>query len=261
MMGLQDVIAAGRPRFRVIAKEWLVMQNFPMAMSVLLLLACGAVPYAHAECGPDSDAAPAFKKSLKLAMKGSAVEQRNVAASYEAGYQVEPCFPRAYYWYQKAAEQGDEISRQWLERNSGLAELMKGAECIGASCNVPGVDYGASGTAHAGEDGHFYAPLTINGRSIRAMIDTGATVVALTVEDAARLDIDFSQGMQSTSGTANGAMDSRIVTVPALSVAGVGMDNVQVSCCINSAVSLVGMSFLSRVRLSVTGDTLTIQKY
>lgn len=232
-----------------------------LALQLILLLACYAIPPAHADCGPESEASPAFKKSLKLAMKGNAIEQRNVAASYEAGYQVEPCFSRAYHWYKKAAEQGDEISMKWMERNSGLIELMKGAECIGAACNVPGVDYGATGMARAGEDGHFYAPLTVNGRSIQGMIDTGATVVALTAEAAAILGIDFSQGVQNTTGTANGALDNRIVTVPTLTVAGVSMDNVQVSCCINSTVSLIGMSFLSRVRLSVTGETLTIRKY
>ena len=240
------------------------MPHFPVSRIIArtaLLLACCMALAANADCGPETDAAPAFKSSLKQALKGNAIEQRNVAASYEAGYQVERCFPKAHYWYKKSAEQGDEIARQWIERNSGLVELMQGGECIGAACNVKGVDYGTTGTVRAGDDGHFYALLTVNGKSIRGMIDTGASVVALNADAAAELGIDFSQGLQSTTGTANGAMDNRIVTVPALAVAGVGMDNVQVSCCINSAVSLIGMSFLSRVRLSVTGNTLTIQKY
>lgn len=230
------------------------------ALRTILLLLCCAASVAHADCGPESDVDPAFAKSLKRALKGDVVEQRNVAVSYEAGYLVEPCFAKAYYWYKQAAKQGDEKSAQWIARNEALVELMKGDECYGAACKVKGVDYGTTGTAHAGEDGHFYAPLTVNGKTIQGLIDTGATIIALNMESATELGIDFSQGERSMSGTANGPMDNRIVTVPALSVAGVSMDNVQVSCCINSPVSLIGMSFLSRVRLSVTGNTLTIQK-
>lgn len=229
-------------------------------LKALALLFCLASTVAHADCGPDGNASPAFRKSLKRAIEGDAVEQRNVAVSYEAGYMVEPCFSRAYYWYKKAAAQGDEIAKRWLARNDTLIGMMKGNECTGAGCNVPGVDYGTTGTAHAGEDGHFYAPLTVNGKSIQGLIDTGATIVALNADAATALGIDFSQGTESTTGTANGPMDNRIVIVPALAVAGVSLDNVQVSCCINSPVSLIGMSFLGRVSISVSGDTMTIQK-
>ena len=228
------------------------------AMAVLLL--CGASACAYADCGPVSDAPPAFRKSLQLAIKGDVIEQRNVAVSYEAGYMVEPCFSKAYYWYKKAAGQGDKIAQRWLERNNTLIDMMKGEECIGAACNVPGVDYGAKGVAHAGEDGHFYAPLRVKGKTIQGMIDTGASVIALNEDAAMALGIDFSQGLESTTGTANGPLDNRIVIVPSLSVAGVGLDNVQVSCCINSPVSLIGMSFLGRVRISVEGDTMIIEK-
>lgn len=230
-----------------------------LVLRIVLLLCC-TISIACADCGPDKNAAPAFERSLQLAIKGDVIEQRNVAASYEAGYQVEPCFAKAYYWYKQAAKQGDEISIQWVARNDALTALMKGEECSGAACKVKGVDYGTTGTVEAGDDGHFYAPLTVNGKSIQGLIDTGATIIALNEEAAAELGIDFSQGEQSKSGTANGPMDNRIVIVPALAVAGVGMDNVQVSCCIKSPVSLIGMSFLSRVRLSVEGNTLTIRK-
>ena len=229
-------------------------------LRTIILLLCCAACFAHADCGPEKNVDPAFAKSLQRALKGDMVEQRNVAVSYEAGYLVEPCFAKAYYWYKQAAKQGDAISAQWIARNDALAALMKGTECSGAGCKVAGVDYGTTGTARAGEDGHFYAPLTINGKSIQGLIDTGATVVALNAEGAAILGLDFSQGTENMSGTANGPMDNRIVIVPTLAVAGVSMSNVQVSCCINSPVSLIGMSFLGRVRLSVSGTTLTIQK-
>jgi clan AA aspartic protease (TIGR02281 family) len=229
------------------------------ALRTILLCLC-AVSTAYADCEPETNTDPAFAQSLKLAIKGNVVEQRNVAVSYEAGYLVKPCFTNAYFWYKQAAQQGDEISAKWVARNDPLIALMKGPECSGAICGVAGVDYGASGTAHAEEGGHYFAPLTINGKTIQGLIDTGATIIALNAQGAAELGIDFSQGEQSSSSTANGSMGNRIVTVPKLTVAGISMDNVEVSCCVNSPESLIGMSFLSRVRFSVEDNTMNIHK-
>lgn len=226
------------------------------ALRAIVLLFCFAVSAAYADCEPERGSDPVFAKSLKKAIKGDVIEQRNVAVSYEAGYLVGRCFANAYFWYKQAAKQGDAISAQWVARNEALIALMNGPECFGASCGAKG----NTGTAYAEENGHFFAPLTINGKTIRGLIDTGATIIALNKEDAAELGIDFSQGNENMSGTANGAMVSRIVTVPELTVAGVSIDNVQVSCCINSSVSLIGMSFLSRVRFAVDGNALSIKK-
>jgi len=225
----------------------------------ILLLFCCAVSVAYADCEPEKGTDPSFAKSLKRAIKGDVIEQRNIAVSYEAGYLVEPCFANAYFWYKQAAKQGDAISVQWLAHNEALIALMNGPECFGAACGGANGKY-STGTAYAEEGGHFFAPLTVNGKTIKGLIDTGATIIALNKDDALELGLDFSQGEQSMSGTANGAMANRIVTVPILTVAGVSLDNVQVSCCINHSVSLIGMSFLSRVRFSVEGNALSIEK-
>ena len=57
-----------------------------------------------------------FMKSYQSAKAGNAVEQRNVAVSYDAGYLVQACPEKAHYWYQKAAQNGDQIARDWLDR-------------------------------------------------------------------------------------------------------------------------------------------------
>lgn len=59
---------------------------------------------------------PEFMKSYQSAKAGNAVEQRNVAVSYDAGYLVQACPEKAHYWYQKAARNGDQIARDWLDR-------------------------------------------------------------------------------------------------------------------------------------------------
>jgi clan AA aspartic protease (TIGR02281 family) len=232
-----------------------------LASKTLLLLLCYVVFPAYADCAPEKIINPSFAKSLKLASQGNVIEQRNVAVSYEVGYLVGSCFSNAYFWYRQAARQGDKLSAEWLARNDALIALMNGPECYGSACGALRSSPGTTGTAYAGEGGHFFAPLSINGKTINGMIDTGATVIALNTAGEAELGINFSQAEQGTSGTANGAMMNRIMTVSNVSVAGVSLDNVQVACCINSPVSLIGMSFLSRVRFTVAGNTMNFRKY
>src|SRR5438874_646637 len=41
-------------------------------------------------------------------------------------------------------------------------------------------------------NGHFYADAAVNGQPVRVVIDTGASMVALTVADAQRIGVPFS---------------------------------------------------------------------
>ncbi|MEL6548729.1 MAG: TIGR02281 family clan AA aspartic protease [Pseudomonadota bacterium] len=104
-------------------------------------------------------------------------------------------------------------------------------------------------------DGHFYLTLEVNGAPIEFVVDTGATDVVLTREDAARAGLDtadlvfFGQAM-----TANGPVE----------IAPVRLDTVEFGSFVDRGVrasvnngqmpgSLLGMSYLSRF------DTLQIQ--
>lgn len=104
-------------------------------------------------------------------------------------------------------------------------------------------------------DGHFYLTLEVNGAPIEFVVDTGATDVVLTREDAARAGLDtadlvfFGQAM-----TANGPVE----------IAPVRLDTVELGSFVDRDVrasvnngqmpgSLLGMSYLSRF------DTLQIQ--
>lgn len=73
---------------------------------------------------------PEFMKSYKRAKAGDAMEQRNVAVSYDAGYLVKACPEKAHYWYQKAANKGDQIAQDWLDRFNKLKAMHDGPEFI-----------------------------------------------------------------------------------------------------------------------------------
>ena len=117
-------------------------------------------------------------------------------------------------------------------------------------------------TYRADASGHFYVTALVNGASIRFMIDTGATVVVLTPDDARAAGI-FMQGLQYTESmsTANGEAlaaqtslrDIRLDQLFVSDVAAVVMEKPM-------PVSLLGMSFLRRLNgYSIKDGVLTIE--
>lgn len=214
---------------------------------------------AFADCNLEENINPGFAKSLKLAAAGNVIEQRNVAVSYEAGYLVGRCFEKAYFWYKEAAKAKDDIATQWVARNDALLALMAGKECFGAGCHPNSVEGALAGVAYSGTHGHFFAPLTINDKTIHGLIDSGASTIALTEAVAKEFGLDFAGGAAVVYQAANGSISARELVVPTLFVSGVRMDDVRVSCCVTGKV-LIGMSFLSRVRISMAGGVMSFQK-
>ena len=123
-----------------------------------------------------------------------------------------------------------------------------------------------SGTASiaASNYGHFETQADINGRTINVMVDTGATLVALTYDDAASLGIfvtpsDFTHQTQ----TANGVARVAPVTIARISIGDITVRNVRgiVSEQGKLAQTLLGMSFLGRLsRVEMRGRTLELQE-
>lgn len=98
-------------------------------------------------------------------------------------------------------------------------------------------------------DGHYWAEADVDGRRVRFVVDTGATVVALTPEDAKRLGydpakLDFIYGVQTANGQARAAR----VELASVSVAGARVKNVDAFVMEDGLeTSLLGMSYLGRL--------------
>jgi hypothetical protein len=71
---------------------------------------------------------PDFLKSYKLALAGNVIEQRNVAVSYDAGYLVSACPVKAHFWYQKAADNQDQIAQNWIAHYNQFKAILDGPE-------------------------------------------------------------------------------------------------------------------------------------
>jgi aspartyl protease family protein len=115
------------------------------------------------------------------------------------------------------------------------------------------------------EDGHYYANAEINGLPINHMlIDTGATYVALSYEDAANLGIFPNSGdFKYESHTANGVGHVAMANLREVRLGDIVLENVSAVVSEPGAqdVSLLGMSFLSRLsRVEATGNTLALRR-
>lgn len=111
-------------------------------------------------------------------------------------------------------------------------------------------------------DGHYWADALIEGRAVRVMVDTGASVVALTRDDAARLGLDLEPAdFSGTVVTASGPVRAAPVRLQAVAVAGARVTSVEALVVEHGLPhSLLGMSYLGRLSsFSATPVGLTLR--
>jgi aspartyl protease family protein len=117
-------------------------------------------------------------------------------------------------------------------------------------------------TFRSGIDGHFQISTEINGSSIRAIFDTGASAVVLTAADARRAGIDTSALDYSVPvSTANGIGRASVVTLDTVAVGSIVRHNVRAFVAERGALdtSLLGMSFLGTLTsYTVTANSLEL---
>lgn len=98
-------------------------------------------------------------------------------------------------------------------------------------------------------DGHYWAQAAVNGKAVQFLVDTGATAVSLTVDDARRLGLDPARlDYRYEVITADGRTRAAAVRLASVSIAGARVDNVD-ALVIEKGLSnsLLGMSYLGRL--------------
>lgn len=111
-------------------------------------------------------------------------------------------------------------------------------------------------------DSHFYADADIDGTNIRMMVDSGASVVALTRRDAEAIGIDVDRlPIGGSANTAGGVVPMRVVTLRSVDVDGIEVRGVQAAVIdADMGVSLLGQSYLSKLdAVNVEGDVMTLR--
>jgi aspartyl protease family protein len=97
--------------------------------------------------------------------------------------------------------------------------------------------------------GHFSLTAAVNGAPIRLVVDTGASLVALTLDDASAAGIGRSELVfNQITQTANGRVRFAPVMLREVRIGQLSIDNVQAAVIENLDQSLLGMSFLRRLK-------------
>ena len=153
-----------------------------------------------------------------------------------------------------------------------LAPFLAGGQQVEAVSSDPVAKPGPSATRVSGRkvrlsadaSGHFNADFKLNGRTVPAMIDTGATVVALNRTTARRIGLNVAESaFMNHAQTANGRVRAAPVTIDRLALGRIELRDVEAVVLDDRALSetLIGMSFLSRLkRYSVEGGALALEQ-
>ena len=130
---------------------------------------------------------------------------------------------------------------------------------VGAGGAAPGA--GSSIVLPMTAGGHFNAAGSINGKAVNFMVDTGATIVALSQAEANRIGLDWKRGRPGLTQTANGTVPVYNVNLTAVRVGDVEIANVA-ALVVPSEMPMVllGNSFLNHFNMRRDNDVMRLEK-
>jgi aspartyl protease family protein len=128
-----------------------------------------------------------------------------------------------------------------------------------AAATTPSVSGVANQRITRNFDGHFYVTADVNGVPIRFIIDTGASMVALSPEDADRANVSL-DGRVGVARTAGGDVEMTQTRIESITVGGLTARAVRGAVVEQLDQSLLGQSFLSQLQsVEISGDTMTLR--
>ena len=110
-------------------------------------------------------------------------------------------------------------------------------------------------------DGHFYADVSIDGVPARMLVDTGASVIALTGSDARAMGVTWSEDqVQAVGQGASGEVKGVPVALDRVQLGNREVQSVEAVVIPDGlGVSLLGQSFLEKVgRVEISGNTMVL---
>jgi aspartyl protease family protein len=121
----------------------------------------------------------------------------------------------------------------------------------------------ASVTLYPERGGHFFADGTINDAPVRFMVDTGATIIAMSSDTATRLGIDYRRhGRAGYANTASGVTRTYYVKLNNVQIGDIKMFNVDAGVVEGSHPLdvLLGMSFLGSLDMKRDSEKLELRE-
>jgi aspartyl protease family protein len=110
--------------------------------------------------------------------------------------------------------------------------------------------------------GHYVGDFKLNGRKVAALIDTGASAVAINLSTARRLGMNVRPAdLTNSVNTANGKARATLAMIDRIEIGRISIENVQAVVLEDQALgtTLIGMTFLNRLKaFQVDAGTLTL---
>lgn len=151
----------------------------------------------------------------------------------------------AFSLYQKSATHlnSEDMIFSLLEENKDISQIPK---------------FTVESSISPDSDGHFRTNTIINGRSLRMLVDTGASMVAISRSDAENLGFHFRDSAFNRSGkSATGRVRFVEINIPEMTVGGITIQNVSTAIIDRRQMPpLLGMTFISRLKKMEISDNM-----
>lgn len=114
----------------------------------------------------------------------------------------------------------------------------------------------------ADQDGFFRSDGEINGRGIEFLVDTGASMVVLSGEQADRIGLEYRDGLRTFAATASGTSPMYAIQLDNISFGGIELNNINAGVIEGSfpIIPLLGMTFLNRLDMTRSGNLMELKK-
>lgn len=148
------------------------------------------------------------------------------------------------------------------KRAPGAATPQAGAVATAAElAAAPPADQPRPTVLDRADNGHFFTVADVNGEPIKFVVDTGATEVALTQDDARRAGIHFDPGQFDVIGTgASGDVRGQEVQLEDVVLDGKRVSGIHAVVLDGLTISLLGQNYLRRLdSVSISGDKMTLK--
>jgi aspartyl protease family protein len=149
----------------------------------------------------------------------------------------------------------DALERRTKEASASSADHSSATATSDSSSNEGSVELQRS------SDGHFYADVEINGATVHALVDTGASGIALSRDDARSAGLATSIGMNDVIGRgADGDVRGEYITLDSVSLGHKRAEGMQAIVLNSGEQSLLGQNFLSKFdSVEIQGDRMVLR--
>lgn len=141
--------------------------------------------------------------------------------------------------------------------------MALGTSYRSAGADAAGASLGRSVVITGDSQGHFVVSGMVNGTaSMRFLVDTGASLVSISADDARRAGINYLSGQRALTQTASGVAPVYHVKLDMIKIGDIVLYNVDAAVHTSGQlpIALLGMSFLNRMEMRRDAGSLTLTR-